>query len=128
MPRSEKEAQEILASEITEKYPEDVIRPRTRNDCRQEPRPCPFVSCRYHLYLDTRPEGSIVINHPRIEPEDLYPSCALDVADVDSSTLEEIGKILNITRERVRQIEAATLRKLRKHGNKVNWEWFITKK
>ena len=33
--------------------------------------------------------------------------------DNQERTLEEIGGILNVTRERVRQIEAKTLRKLR---------------
>ena len=38
----------------------EVPRPQTRSDCQGGPRPCPFVSCRHHLYLDVNPEtGSI---------------------------------------------------------------------
>lgn len=33
---------------------EAVSRPRTRGDCFRLPRPCPFVGCRHHLYLDVR--------------------------------------------------------------------------
>lgn len=31
-------------------------RPRTRGECRDGFRPCPFVACKYHLYLDINPE------------------------------------------------------------------------
>src|SRR3984957_9957175 len=34
-------------------YPEvDVERPQTRADCASGERPCPFVSCKHHLFLD----------------------------------------------------------------------------
>jgi hypothetical protein len=39
-------------------------------------------------------------------------SCSLDVAERGPWTLDEIGKIFNITRERIRQIEAKALRKI----------------
>ncbi len=84
-------------------------RPRTRGECGTQ-RPCPFVSCRHHLYLDINPEtGSIKFNFPDLEPEDLKESCSLDVADRYGVTLEETGGILNITRERVRQLEVRAL-------------------
>jgi len=37
--------------------------------------------------------------------EDLKESCVLDVAESGEATLEEIGEILKLTRERIRQIE-----------------------
>jgi len=36
-------------------------------------------------------------------------SCALDVADRGGATLEEVGALINVTRERVRQIEVMAL-------------------
>lgn len=95
-----------------EPYPDDVDRPLTRGDCQDGPRPCPFVSCRYHLYLDTDRTGGIRLHHPKLNPEDLEESCALDVADRGATTLEEIGRLYAVSRETVRLIEAAAGRRL----------------
>jgi len=40
-------------------------------------------------------------------------TCALDVADRGGITLEEVGAILNLTRERIRQVEVRGLAKIR---------------
>ena len=40
-------------------------------------------------------------------------TCALDIADRGGVTLEEVGEILNLTRERIRQVEVIGLEKLR---------------
>jgi hypothetical protein len=94
--------------------PDDLDRPRTRADCGAEARPCPWVACKHHLYLDINPEtGSIKINFPDREPWELEHTCALDVADTGSKTLDEIGEITNLTRERIRQVEVRGLMKLR---------------
>lgn len=70
--------------------------------------PCPYVSCRHNLYLDINPKsGAIKMNFPDLQPQELAVSCALDVADRDGATLEEVGAILNVTRERIRQIEVS---------------------
>lgn len=86
-------------------------RPRTWGECRERNvRPCPWVSCKHHLYLDVDPEtGSIIINHPDLEPWELRHTCALDVAEYGGITLEDTGEILNVTRERVRQIEVRAM-------------------
>ena len=88
-------------------------RPRTRADCVNSPRPCVFVSCKYNLYLDVNPEtGSIKLNFPDKEIWELEYTCALDVSEKGGITLEEVGEIMNLTRERVRQVETAGLSKL----------------
>jgi hypothetical protein len=79
-------------------------RPLTRADCEGAPRPCPWVSCRHHLYLDITEFGGLKHNYPG-ELESLTESCSLDVADRGSHRLHQIGTILRITRERTRQIE-----------------------
>ncbi len=91
----------------------DYDRPKTRADCVNGPRPCPFISCKYHLYLDVSPRtGSIKLNFPDLDVADMPVSCALDVADAGGATLEDVGAIMNLTRERIRQVEVKALSKL----------------
>jgi hypothetical protein len=90
-----------------------ALRPQTRAECREGPRPCPFVSCRYHLYLDvSRRTGSIKLNFPDLEVWEMPVSCALDVAEDGGATLEDVGAIMNVTRERIRQLEVSALERL----------------
>lgn len=95
-------------------YPEtDYWRPRTRAECVDGPRPCPFVSCKHHLFIDVSPRtGAIKLNFPDLEVWELTESCALDVADRGGTTLEDVGAIMNLTRERIRQVEVKALAKL----------------
>jgi hypothetical protein len=103
--------------------PDDGLRrlPLTRGDCEQEERPCPYVSCRHHLFLGVDSHtGSIKLNFPDLfdaddAPElDLLPAtCSLDVAERDGVTLETLGELLNLTRERARQLETKALERLR---------------
>jgi hypothetical protein len=76
-------------------------KPRMRSDCLDggvnTSRPCVWTGCKYHI--DT------------LKPE--VASCVLDVADQGGLTLEEIGDLLGVTRERIRQIEAVALRRVR---------------
>lgn len=89
-------------------------RPGCRAECATSPRPCPFVSCRYHLYLDVNPRtGRIKFNFPGLEVSQIAVSCALDVAEAGPWTLEDIGGRLNITRERARQLAEQALGKIR---------------
>jgi hypothetical protein len=72
------------------------------------------VACKFHLYLDVNPEtGSIKINFPDLEPWDLPHTCSLDIAERGGITLEEVGEIMNLTRERIRQVEVRGLLKLK---------------
>ena len=100
------------AGDLLEIIPYD--RPSNRSQCANGPRPCLYVACKYHLFLDVNPEtGSIKINFPDKNVWELEQTCSLDVAERGGVTLEEVGDILNLTRERVRQIEAKALRKMR---------------
>jgi len=97
-----------------EQYPEsDYWRPASRGDCAEMERPCPFVGCKYHLYIDVHPvRGSIKVNFPDVEVWEMTETCALDIADRGGITLEDVGQIMNLTRERVRQLETAGLARL----------------
>lgn len=111
---------DLRAGAIENPYPEDVQRPKTRGDClsggSNAERPCAFVSCRYHLALDVDPyNGAIKENFADAELAEMPGTCALDVADLGELTLEDVSAMMNITRERVRQIEESALRKIPRH-------------
>ncbi len=113
-----------------------VQRPVTRRDCWTEEqarermkvydgkgdgcnaqRPCPFVLCKHHLYTDVNPEsGSYRVNFPGMEVWQLRVTCALDVAEAGGDTLEGVGQDINLTRERIRQVEVRGLLNLQAHG------------
>ena len=95
-------------------YPEtDYFKPHTRVECVDGPRPCPYVSCQHHLYLDVSARtGAIKLNFPDLEVWEMNETCALDVADRGGTTLEDVGAIMNLTRERIRQVEVKALAKL----------------
>lgn len=100
-------------------YEADEVRhPVTRAEClsggENEQRPCPFVGCKYHLFLDVEElRGSIKLNFPDREVWEMTESCSLDVADRGGATLEAIGGLMNLTKERVRQYELAAIEKRR---------------
>lgn len=106
---------EVSAEELAQAEAE---RPRRRSDCEGREARCPWVGCKYHLYLNVRPRsGSIQRTFPGWEPEDLPISCADLVARMvrdhgEELTLESIGLLTGLTRERVRQIEKKAKRLL----------------
>ena len=95
-------------------YPavDDQARPVTRADCAQGERPCPYASCKFHLYVDVAMNGSLIMNFPDLELDEIPQTCSLDVADAGGVKLETIADLMNLTRERVRQLEARALSKL----------------
>ncbi len=96
-------------------YPDmEISRPVARMECVGAERPCPFVSCKHHLFLDVSSKtGAIKLNFPDLEVWEMKETCALDVSDRGGTTLEEVGAIMNLTRERIRQVEVKGLAKLK---------------
>lgn len=102
--------------------------PRTRADC-PEPiegkRLCAHLLCKYHLALDVDDRsGAITMSVPFTIGEDHVPeidleamadTCVLDVAERGGMILEDVGAALDLTRERIRQVENAAMAKLRVH-------------
>jgi len=56
--------------------------------------------------------GSIKTNFPHVEVDELAESCTLDVADAGGLTLEGVAEVMNLTRERIRQLEVKALAKV----------------
>ena len=96
-------------------YPTWAERPQTRGECLKggsnEERPCPWITCKWHLYVEFSDHG-----REEIDVATMKHSCLLDIADDGGMTLEEIGEMMKLTRERIRQIEAVALKKLEKRG------------
>lgn len=96
-------------------------RPRTRGECKDGLRPCPWAACRHHLALDVNPDnGSIRALRTEVLAGDfshLPETCALDVADRGGAILDEVAQTLGVVRERIRQIEERTLERLNKRGH-----------
>jgi hypothetical protein len=88
-------------------------RPQNRSICEQGVRPCPYVSCRYHLYLDVRGDGVLRVNFPDREPDEMLASCALDMSDDGPRTLDQVAALMGMSKERARQLEASAFAKLR---------------
>ncbi len=104
----------------------DYDRPVNRDQCVNGPRPCLYVSCKHHLYLDVNPEtGSIKFNFPDKDVWELTETCALDVAERGGITLEEVGAILNLTRERIRQLEVTALGHLKRDAKETELDAFV---
>lgn len=98
-------------------------RPRTRAECaekRAPGQPCPWIGCRWHVYLEVSGQD-IRFRFPHLAPWDLpaNASCVLDVAERGGLTLEEVGIIMNFTRERARQVEFSALATVRAELRKM---------
>ena len=100
-------------------------RPRTRADCAEVPRPCPYVGCRHNLALEVRGDSesihragvrslSLRASAARVEEwsdaavlalSHMEETCSIDVSEGGPVSLDKVGEILGISRERVRQID-----------------------
>lgn len=76
-------------------------RPQTRLDCVDAPRPCPWVGCRHHLFLDVTPTGGLKLNFPDLDFDEIPETCVLDIAEHGGITLDQAGQTMNVTRVRI---------------------------
>lgn len=109
-----------VAKDGDDPYP---IKPKTRADCAKISRPCPYVGCKHHLYLNViRGRLKIVPKNDGYVADVLIAmehTCSLDAADENRGmTLEEIGQIMEVSRERVRQVQNIALGKISNLVNK----------
>lgn len=100
----------------------DHDRPTVRGECRHGIRPCPFVGCRHHLYLNPEVYGKyrtykILCNFPDWGPLDLPETCALDVAERGGIDIVEIGVLLNLSKSGVEKILKRALARVNRRLN-----------
>jgi hypothetical protein len=94
-------------------------KPRTRGECKDGPRPCPWLSCRHHLYLDVSDVNGAIRTRGHGDVEEalaaMPDTCALDVADRlagDELPLVEVGRLLGLKEDRVSQVMKSAQAKL----------------
>ncbi len=112
----------LLRAKYRAAYPLDPAappRPTAYGECHDRSlgtsdAPCPYVSCVHHLYLEVTEAGSVKFNFPHLEPHELQETCSVRVADQGGHSLDQVGVLANMTRERVRQIEGGALTALRR--------------
>jgi len=87
--------------------------PKRRRDCPPLPELCPFIECRYHLWTDRVHRGRVMILAASSAYGDPAHFCALHEADQGPKTLEQVGVVYGVSRERIRQLEAESMAVLR---------------
>lgn len=120
---------ETLTNGAVVEYPKDVQRPLTRGECVDGERPCPWVSCRYHLALDASEErDSLKVNFPvrrknevtgeeevdfsEVDLAAMKFTCALDVAALRPlPSLEEFAEIVGLSYDRGFQVISEALQR-----------------
>jgi len=105
------------------------VLPNTRAECAGGARPCPLVSCRYHLLLDVAEDGRLFVSREMDEGDagsivdalaSMPETCALDVADRGGASAVEIGEMLQMHHKVVER----TIREAgaRVRDQDVDWE------
>lgn len=102
----------------------EFVPPRTRGDClpggSNESRPCPWTRCRHHNAVDINPHTGAVTEIA--DPTEMTVSCSLDGADREPEmTLEQVGQVFGVSRERIRQIESKGLHRVGRGGERFGW-------
>jgi hypothetical protein len=109
----------------------EQMRPKTYDECKDIPKPCPFFSCPYNLVVDpdtrfvrdsndlqspgerTSPRNKFIVYHEDVRWDDSENNCVLSHVESDGEILNSVAAILNITYSRVMQLEAEILQKVR---------------
>lgn len=112
-------------------YPEH--RPGRRLGCLSMPRPCPFVSCKYHLLFDVSKKSKRIVvpgdKHLHPETDDFIQravarimtmpeTCTLDVTDEGPQQLPTIARITGTSKQAIEQMEKRALLALKNKKKK----------
>jgi len=87
----------------------DAQRPKTRGQCADGPRPCPWAMCKYHLAIEVTADR-VRLNYGTDDLDTLAETCALDVADRRVGR-NAVADVLGVTPQRLDQIVMAALEK-----------------
>ena len=93
--------------------------PRSRQQCLGKDEPCPFARCRHHLKIDVNEIGSVKDNFPGWSVLDMEETCSLNVAKQGAQTTERVARLMNLSTERIRQIEREAWRKI---ARRLDWQ------
>lgn len=89
--------------------------PTTRSECLQGPRPCPFISCQWHLWRLHKAVAPIVRRSNPDEAVDavlaMPETCALDLSDKPHQ-YREIAEVLGVSHQAVFDVEQHARAKL----------------
>lgn len=99
-------------------------KPKTRADCPPANEPCPYLNCRYHLWVDVTRKGEV--RESRVFG-DLEHTCALNEVDKvgsDKSTLETVSQAMHCSRQRIDQLVQEALKKARRQVS-PDWRWYV---
>jgi hypothetical protein len=104
------------------------VLPETRSECVGGVRPCPLVSCRYHLLLDVAEDGRLFVSRDIDEGDadsivealaSMPETCALDVAERGGASAVEIGEMLEMHHKVVER----TIREAGARVRDANVDW-----
>ena len=94
--------------------------PKTRGDCVDGPRPCPWVRCRHHVvevrFVHGRTVDSFRVSHDG-DLDQLSDTCTLDLAERGVCRLSDVANAMGVTRERIRQQEIIAMGRLLANGS-----------
>jgi addiction module HigA family antidote len=116
-PLTDEERAELLRDEAELRAAGLLDRPKTRADCIDGPRPCPWIGCRQHMYATILPSGAIKPDHPDREVWEMTETCSLDLADRHADVgmeATEIAALLGVTDSSVRMHLNSGLEALRR--------------
>lgn len=114
----------------------EADRPSTRGDCLpggiNEQRPCPWVRCRFHAYVDVNEDGALKLNFPGVPLDDprIPYTCTLDAADEQKAKgpsapprdFVELGRLLNMTGTGSKKIIARAEQRMREEAEEHELE------
>lgn len=91
----------------------NIARPKTRGECQDGVRPCPWVSCRHHLAYEVTPDGDLRHMFPGVELGEMQDTCSLDVSDRGPSRLVDVVEVTNISIKVVQDTEDRAIETMR---------------